>query len=145
MKSPAQFSEPPQCEEIAPEASPRAFGFVFTIFFLLVGLGPLLRGHHFRAWALMVAGFFFVCAVAAPKLLTLPNKLWLRLGLVMHRITQPLIMALLFFAVITPIGCLMRLLKREDSLRRKWNPDAPSYWILREPPGPTPDSMKHLF
>lgn len=144
MKSPVERGQPILCEETNAPSSPRSFGFVFTVFFLLVALAPLTKRGAIRLWPLLVAGAFFLCAIFAPQLLALPNKLWTRFGLLLHRITQPLIMALLFFLVITPLGCLMRLCKG-DSLRRKWDAGAETYWITRTPPGPTPESMKHLF
>jgi hypothetical protein len=56
----------------------------------------------------------------------------------------PIVMRLLFFGVVTPIGVAMRLAGR-DPLRRRHDPSASSYWILRRPPGPSPVSMRRQF
>ena len=80
----------------------------------------------------------------APKLLAPFNRLWARFGLLLHRITSPLVLGIMFFAVITPMGWIMRALGK-DLLRLKIDPAATSYWIARTPPGPTPESLKDQF
>ena len=142
MKNPAQYHQIFDHEEARAGSSPRAFGFVFTIFFLVIALAPLIKHGSVRIWALGAGGVVLGCAWLAPQLLSVPNKIWIKFGLLLHRITQPLIMGLLFYLVFTPIGRLMRIFKG-DSLRRKWDDKVDSYWISRS--SPTPDSMKHLF
>lgn len=61
-----------------------------------------------------------------------------------HRVVNPFVLALLFFATIVPMGLVMRAFGR-DALRLKLDKNATSYWILREPPGPSPETMKHQF
>ena len=68
----------------------------------------------------------------------------MRFGLLLHRIVNPLVMALLFFLVVTPIALLMRLFGKRP-LHLKTEPDAATYWIPRDPPGPEPDTMKQQF
>ena len=143
MKNPVHH-EIARGEETKPDSSPRAFGFVFTVFFLGIGLAPTIKGHSLRVWALTTAGVLLICTCLTPRVLILPNKLWQRLGLVLSRFTQPIILGLLFYLVITPIGWLMRRVKG-DSLLRKWDLEAKTYWIPRTPPGPDPKSMKHSF
>lgn len=124
--------------------SDRAFGATFTVVFLLIALWPLLGGEAPRAWALTVAAAFFLAALIRPTLLAPLNRLWLRLGLALHRIVNPVVMGLIFFLMITPIAVVMRLLGR-DQLRLKWDPEARSYWIEHDPPGPQPATMKQQF
>jgi hypothetical protein len=124
--------------------SDRAFGATFTVVFLLIALWPLLGGEAPRAWALIVATAFLLAALIRPTLLAPLNRLWLRLGLVLHRIVNPVVMGLIFFLMITPMAVIMRLLGR-DHLRLKWEPEAQSYWIERDPPGPPPATMKQQF
>ena len=125
-------------------SSDRAFGVVFAVVFAIIGLWPLLSGGMMRLWALGVGAVFLALALAAPKLLAPLNKLWTAFGLVLNRIMTPLIMSLLFFLAVVPVGLLMRIFgKRPLSLA--FEPDAKSYWIVRETPGPEPDSMKHQF
>jgi hypothetical protein len=142
MKPPALSHESLAHEEPRATSSPRSFGFVFTIFFLVITFAPVVKHGSIRIWALVVAGIVFACALIAPQLLIVPNKIWLKFGDLLHRVTQPLILGSLFFLVITPMGFLMRILKG-DSLRREWDDKIDSYWISRT--SPTPDSMKHLF
>ena len=131
---------------IAPveSSSNRSFGLVFTGFFLIVGLLPLLYGHSLRIWALALAGVFLVTALAAPSLLAPLNRLWTKLGLLLHRIVSPIALGILFFGVVTPTGLLMRLLGH-DPLRLRLDKTATTYWIVRNPPGPAPESLINQF
>jgi hypothetical protein len=124
--------------------SERSFGLVFAGFFALVGFWPLFGGEAPRNWALGLGVLFLLLAFAAPKLLTPLNKLWFKFGLLLHHIVNPLVMALMFFVVITPIGLLMRL-SGKDPLRLRFDREAKSYWIPRDPPGPAPESLKNQF
>jgi hypothetical protein len=130
-------------EELRPSSN-RAFGLVFSAFFLFLGLAPLLRGRAGRPWAVVVAAAFFGISLVAPKLLQPLNALWIKLGKILQKVTNPAVMALLFFSTLAPIGFLMRLMKR-DPLHLRWDRDASSYWINRAPPGPEPQSMRDQF
>lgn len=125
-------------------SSDRSFGIVFAVVFALIGLFPLLFGRGVRLWSLAVACGFLVVAFAVPSLLAPFNRLWLRFGLLLHKIVSPIALGIMFFGVITPIGVLMRALGK-DPLRLKFERDASSYWIDRTPPGPTPESLKDQF
>lgn len=125
-------------------SSNRSFGLVFTVFFLVAGLLPLLHGKPFRPWALAVSGVFLVLALALPSVLALPNRLWTRFGLVLHAIVSPIALGILFYGVVTPMGILMRLTGK-DPMRLKFDAQAESYWIPRTPPGPEPGSMTNQF
>ena len=125
-------------------SSNRAFGVVFTAVFLIVALWPLLSGQSPRIWALAVSGLVLLITVAVPGLLTVPNRLWMKFGLLLHRIISPVVLAILFYVVVTPMGLIMRAFGK-DPLRLKREVSDPSYWIRREPPGPQPDSMSDQF
>ena len=125
-------------------SSNRAFGWVFVTVFLIIALWPLLSGGSLRRWSLIVSGLVMVATVAAPALLTLPNRLWLRFGLLLNRVVSPVVLAIMFYVVVTPMGLLMRMFAK-DTLRRRRDAAAESYWIKRDPPGPRPDSMPHQF
>jgi hypothetical protein len=122
----------------------RGFGGVFIVFFLVVGFWPFVAGHPPRRWALMVAGALLVVTVAAPALLGPLNRLWLCLGNLLNRIMSRVVLAFLFYGVVTPLGILARWAGK-DPLRRAREPAAGSYWIVRKPPGPSPDSLPHQF
>ena len=128
--------------------SERSFGLVFAVVFIIVALFPLFTMSDqqgvLRVWALIVAGFFAVTALTMPRLLGPLNKLWFRFGLLLHKIVNPLVMGLLFFVTVTPIGLLMRALGKTP-LKLGFDKSADSYWVARTPPGPTPESMKRQF
>jgi Saxitoxin biosynthesis operon protein SxtJ len=125
-------------------SSDRAFGLTFTGFLTLVALWPLWRGGPVRTWALAGAGAFLLVALAWPALLAPLNRVWTNLGLVLHRIVNPIVMGIMFYGVITPMGVIMRWAGR-DALRLRRNPAAATYWIDRHPPGPAPDTMTNQF
>jgi len=125
-------------------SSNRSFGWVFTAVFLIIGLWPLLHSGAPRWWSLIVAALFMLITLVAPALLALPNRLWLRFGLLLHRIISPIVLAFLFYVVVTPTGILMRVFGK-DTLRLRRDDEHDSYWIKRDPPGPKPDSLNHQF
>jgi hypothetical protein len=131
-------------EHQVPIGSDRSFGIVFAVVFLIVALWPLWSWNAPRWWALVVAALFAGVAFTVPALLRPLNYLWFRFGLVLHRIMSQVILALLFFVTVTPIAFIYRLLGR-DPLRLKFERDSASYWIVREPPGPPPDTMTKQF
>jgi predicted membrane metal-binding protein len=122
----------------------RGFGQVFAGVFALVAAFKWWFDNSLWPWWLTGATVFLVLAYAAPKTLAPLNRLWMKFGLLLYRIVNPLTMGFLFFLVMTPMGVVMRVFGK-DFLRRRRDPAAPSYWILREPPGPAPDSMKNQF
>ena len=129
---------------VAEQGSPRGFGVVFAVVFAVVGLWPLMDGEGVRVWALVLGGAFLALALMRPSLLTPFNRLWLGFGTILHRIVSPLVMGLMFFAVITPTALILKLIGK-DLLRRRFSPSAQSYWIPRQPPGPEPQSMRNQF
>ena len=125
-------------------SSNRSFGVVFAIVFALIGLLPLLVGGGVRVWSLAVCALFLVCALVFPSVLAPLNRLWLRFGLLLHKIVSPLVLGIMFYLVITPIGLLLRSFGK-DPLRVAFDKQASSYWIERVPPGPSPESFKDQF
>ncbi len=124
--------------------SDRSFGFVFAGFFAIVSALSIWRGHHGWHWGLPLAALFLVVALTKPSLLGPLNRLWLKLGLLIYKIVNPIVLGLLFYVTITPIGLLMRAFGK-DFLRLRRDGSAPSYWIARQPPGPPPDTMRNQF
>lgn len=131
-------------DEPVQDASNRSFGIVFAAVFAIVGLWPLMAGSAPRLWALGCAAAMLAIALIAPGWLAMPNRAWTRLGRLLGRILNPVVIAILFYVVIAPFGILMRLVRR-DPLRLRFDRDAASYWIDREPAGPDPASMKDQF
>jgi len=122
----------------------RNFGLVFTAFFTLVGLYPLRHAQPIRPWALALAAAFLLAAALAPKILHVPNVLWFRLGLILGRFVNPIVISLIYLIAFVPTGLILRAIGK-DPMRRKRDATATSYWIPRTPPGPDPESMKLQF
>lgn len=145
--------------------SDRSFGIVFTVFFGvlgfiagkasehpgwlqralvgfvdLIGLGDV--GARTVYWA--VGGVFLALALIVPKLLHPLNVAWMRFGAVLQMVISPIILGLMFYVAITPMGLVLRLMGK-DLLRLKLDKSAKSYWLVRDPPGPAPESMRNQF
>jgi hypothetical protein len=134
----------PQQEEAVKPSSNRTFGLVFAVFFVLVALLPMLRGHAARRWALPFSALFLLIALAAPRILAPFNRAWTALGTLLHAVVNPLVLGVLFYFVFTPFGWVLRRMGK-DFLRLRPAPGAASYWIPRQPPGPPPESMSRQF
>lgn len=125
-------------------SSDRSFGLVFAAAFLVIAGIPLFHGEAIRWWAVGMAAVFALVALIRPALLAGLNRLWIKLGILLGKVVSPIALSILFYVVVTPIGVIMRLTGK-DPLRLKFEPDAESYWIPREPPGPPPGSMNNQF
>jgi hypothetical protein len=125
-------------------ANERNFGLVFAGVFIVLAMLPFARGQGPAIWALVVAGIFLVMALAVPATLVWPNRLWLKFGDFLHRITNPLVLGSLYYGIITPLGVTLRVFRRGRWERRTDRRDD-TYWIIRQPPGPKPESLKNAF
>ena len=124
--------------------SDRGFGLTFAAVCGVIGVVRLVLGHAYAEWWLAAAALLLALAFAWPSALAPLNRLWLRLGLVLYKVMNPLVMGLVFFTTVVPIGLVLRAVGK-DPLRLRREPAAASYWIRREPPGPEPDTMKQQF
>ena len=105
------------------------FGILFFIFFLIVGLYPLISNEPIRIWSIIVSLVFLTVTIIKPNLFTFLNKLWIKFGILLGKIISPIVMGLVFFFVVTPIGILIRILKKDVmGLKKKKS----TYWINRE-------------
>ncbi len=138
------FHEDLSREQEVKIGSERALGLVFAVVFAIVGLWPLLDGAEPRMWSLGVAAAFLALGLIVPKALRPLNIAWFKFGLLLHKIVNPLVMALLFFTAVTPVALIMRALGK-DPLHRQFDKSAKTYWIERDPPGPAPETMKNQF
>jgi hypothetical protein len=121
-------------------SSNRSFGVVFFIVFLLIGLYPLLKGNDLRIWSLIISFIFLALGLINSKILTPLNRLWFKFGLLLGKFISPIIMGIIFFIVVTPIGIIMRLFKK-DLLNLKFNKKK-TYWIDKKGPK---SKMKNQF
>ncbi len=131
-------------EENFKASSDRGFALVFGGISTIVAIYGSIVGSTWWPWPVGVAAVFFILAFTVPSILAPLNKAWTKLGLLMFAFISPLVLGLLFYLCVTPIGLLMRAC-RKDPLRLKHDAKAPSYWIAREPPGPSGDSLKNQF
>ena len=118
----------------------RSFGIVFFLVFLLISIYPILNDGNIRIWSLAIAIIFLLLGITNSKLLSPLNKLWFKFGLLLGQIVSPLIMGLIFFVVVTPIGIIMRL-SNKDLLNLKYNKNK-TYWIKKSGPK---SKMKNQF
>ena len=105
------------------------FGILFFIFFLIFGLYPLKSDEAIRVWSVVLSLVLLIITIIKPNLFTFLNKFWIKLGILLGKIISPIVMGLVFFFVVTPVGILVRVLKKDVmGLKR----EASSYWINRE-------------
>ena len=108
-------------------SSNKSFGIVFFIVFFLVATYPILNNEDVRVWSLLISIIFLVLGLLNSTILNPLNRIWFKFGLFLGKIISPIIMGFIFFFVVTPIGILMRLL-RKDLLHLKFNKKE-TYWI----------------
>ena len=121
-------------------SSNRSFGIVFFVVFILVALYPLTYNSEIRLWSLLLSLIFLILGLLNSKILFPFNKLWFRFGIILGKVVSPIIMGVIFFFVVTPIGLIMRLF-RKDNLNLKYN-DNNTYWIKKNG---TKSKMKNQF
>ena len=124
--------------------SDRSFGLVMAVAFAVVTALNAWHAGRLWPWTGGLAVLFLATALLRPRVLNPLNRIWMRFGLLLHKVVNPIIMALLFFGTVWPTGLVMRMMGR-DLLRLKREPQAASYWIVRSPPGPSPETMKDQF
>tara|TARA_Y100000590_G_C15228751_1_gene829248 strand:- start:110 stop:505 length:396 start_codon:yes stop_codon:yes gene_type:complete len=118
----------PKLEKIS---SNRSFGLVFFAVFLIISLWPLKHGGNLIIWSAVLSFIFLTLGILNSRLLYPLNKLWNYLGIFLGMIVSPLVMGVIFFLVVSPIGIIMRIF-RKDLLRLKVNKSAKSYWIAKQ-------------
>lgn len=112
--------------------SDRSFGWVFTCFFAVISLLPLLKGHAVRMETLAACGAVGIITLFKPSLLRPFNQIWMKFGDLLHRVMNPVILGLLFFVFITPFAALARLFGWRP-LPLRFEPGTSTYWIERNP------------
>src|SRR5262245_44941360 len=124
--------------------SNRSFGLTFTVVFALLAALLWWRQRPAAPWLAGLSVLFLAVTVVRADWLLPLNRVWMRFGLLLNAIVSPIVLGVLFFGVFTPVGLVMRALHR-DPMRRKWDDGARSYWMTRDPPGPSPESLRDQF
>ena len=118
----------------------RSFGIVFCIVFLIISFWSFFDTAEIRYWSLIIAIIFFSLGLLNSKILTPLNSIWFKIGIFLGNFISPIVMAIIFFIVITPISLLLRLFNK-DVLNLKNNKDK-TYWIKKDGPK---SKMKNQF
>ena len=109
----------------------RSFGILFFIVLSSISIWPILSGGELRVWSFIVAIIFLIMGITKSRFLTPLNIAWIKFGELLGVIISPLIMGLVYFLVLLPIGILMRVLGK-DLLSLKFNKNIETYWNKKE-------------
>ena len=111
-------------------SSVRSFGLTFCVVFLILSFWPKMNGGEINFLFLVLSLIFLILGLMKSKLLNPLNVLWFKFGMKLGSIVAPLVMAIVFFAVVTPVGLIMRILGK-DLLNKKYNKEKTTYWSKR--------------
>jgi hypothetical protein len=125
-------------------SSNRTFGLVWTAFLFLYGLAPLRHGHGVRVWSIEMACGLLLLSLLAPRSLQIPNELWAKIGLLLSRLVNPVVMAVIYAVCFVPVGIVNRI-RKKDPLHLRFDPSASTYWINRESSDSPRASMNNQF
>ena len=113
------------------QSSNRSFGILFFIVFLILSLWPLKNGNNLNLYFLITSGIFLILGSINSKLLTPLNKTWIKFGEILGLIIAPIVMALVYFVILTPVSLIVRLFGK-DLLGLKFLKENKTYWIKRK-------------
>ena len=122
--------------------SNKSVGFVFSIFFLILSLYPLIKNADINVVLFIISLIFFLLGLFKSKILTPLNIIWYKFGILLGKIFSPIVMGFVFFLVVTPTAYYMRLIKGKDLLNLKKNKKKNTYWITKNE---NKSSMKNQF
>ena len=113
------------------QSSNRSFGLLFFIVFIVVGLWPAIKGETANIYLILISLFFLIFGLINSKILSPFNKAWIKLGEILGLIIAPIIMALVYFIILTPISLIVRMLGK-DLLGLKFLKKQDTYWTIRK-------------
>ena len=113
------------------QSSNRSFGLLFFIVFIVVGLWPVIKGEAANIYLILISLFFLIFGLINSKILSPFNKAWIKLGEILGLIIAPIIMALVYFIILTPISLIVRMLGK-DLLGLKFLKKQDTYWTIRK-------------
>ena len=109
--------------------SNKSFGIVFFVFFLIVSIFPLFKDENIRIWSLIISLIFLILGILNSKILTPFNQIWFKFGILLGRFISPIVMGIVFFAIVTPTSLIMKALGKDLLNLKKTNKK--TYWIER--------------
>ena len=112
------------------QSSNRSFGLLFFIVFIVVGLWPTIKGEEANIYLILISLFFLIFGLINSKILSPFNKAWIKFGEILGLIIAPIIMALVYFIILTPISLIVRIFGK-DLLGLKFLKKRDTYWIKR--------------
>ena len=127
-----------------PRDPAREFALVFAVLAALIGLAPLVRGGSPRFIALGVTIVLLMIGIFAPRIVSVPARAWLALASLLNRTVSAVVLAIIYILVITPTG-LYRRLSGKDALQRRFDPTASTYWVDREEPAPSAETLPRQY
>ena len=107
----------------------KSFGIVFFVFFFIVSIFPLLNDGNFRVWSFIISIIFLILGILNSKILTPLNQVWFKFGILLGRFVSPVVLGVVFFAIVTPTSVIMRILQKNLLNLKKGNKK--TYWIER--------------
>lgn len=110
--------------------SDRSFGFVIAASLLVIGILPLRHGRPIRVWSLALSAALILTALLRPALLRAANRIWMKIGLLLGKVVNPLVTGLLFYLVFTPAALILKWMGK-DLLGLRFDPTAETYWTGR--------------
>ena len=113
------------------QSSNRSFGFVFFVVFLIIGLWPIKNGENLNSYFLVVSALFLILGLINSKILSPLNKLWIKFGEILGIMIAPIVMAIVYFIILTPVSLIVRILGK-DLLGLKFLKEKKTYWIKRK-------------
>ena len=119
----------------------RSFGILFFIVFLILGLYPTLKGNSPNIYFIFISIPFIILGLINSKILTPLNNAWIKVGEILGMIIAPIVMAIIYFFILTPISLIVRIFGK-DLLSIKFNKQVNTYWINRKK---NINSMKKQF
>lgn len=115
---------------IIERSNERSFGIVFTIFFVILSIYPIINKETINVFFLVISIIFFMITIIRPQLFYFLNKIWFKFGILLGKIVSPLVMGIIFYLTVTPTGIIMRLLGK-DLLKKKLEIKEKTYWVKK--------------
>ena len=113
------------------KSSNKSFGILFFVVFLGLGLWPLTNDNNPNIYLIITSIIFLILGLLNSKLLSPLNLFWIKFGELLGKIIAPIVMAIIYFFILTPISLIVRLFGK-DLLSLKFSKQIKTYWIKRK-------------